>query len=143
MAKRINITITDNLFEKLQTVKENLNVSGVCQEAIASAVKIEELKQKGTVDMGTVIERLREEKRAFVQVYHVQGKEEALEDAKEIPYGDFVAISEGEDPRSLGRFDGRWFEDRLRSDPDFDINAFFEGWVEGIKEFWEDIKGKI
>lgn len=39
MAKRLNISISDDLYERLQAVKDNLNVSGVCQEAIEKAVK--------------------------------------------------------------------------------------------------------
>ena len=39
MAKPLGITIPDGLYKRLQTVKNRINVSGVCQEAIEQEVK--------------------------------------------------------------------------------------------------------
>jgi len=46
VAQRITSTIPDDLHERLQVVKEGINVSGVCQRAIYLAIQIEEIKAR-------------------------------------------------------------------------------------------------
>ncbi len=46
MAQRINISIPDELNEKMQLFKERLNISKLCQNAIQQAITIEELKDQ-------------------------------------------------------------------------------------------------
>lgn len=143
MAKTISITIPENLYKRLQAVKNFLNVSGICQEAIASAVKIEELKKEGTENMEIIIERLRAEKKAFVKDCKEKGFKAGLEGAKELPYQDMVALANGATPPD---YEG-WLEDEINDfrydDPSFDADSYVEGWDNGVKEFWKQVKNKL
>lgn len=58
MAQRITITIPDSLHDRLQAVKDQINVSVICQEAIMQAVGIEEIKQKQISKIEMLLQRL-------------------------------------------------------------------------------------
>jgi post-segregation antitoxin (ccd killing protein) len=143
MAKTLSITIPEDLFNRLQAVKESLNVSGVCQEAIASAVKIEELRKEGGDNMEAVIERLREEKKTHAEEYYAEGFEEGLRLGKELDYVTLLNIVMDEDPFYV--LDHLEYEVKdLRADnPRFDEEAYVEGMVEGIKEFYMQVEGDL
>ena len=143
MAKTISITIPENLHESLQAVKDSLNVSGICQEAIASAVKIEELKKGDTENMEIIIERLRAEKKAFVKDCKEKGFKAGLEGAKELPYQDMVAFANGATPPHYEGWLEHELEDFLYDDPYFDADSYEEGWHNGVKEFWKQVKNKL
>jgi len=45
MVKRINISVSDHLYEKLNLIKNNLNISQICQKALSEAISIQKNKQ--------------------------------------------------------------------------------------------------
>ena len=47
MVKRLNIAVPDELHEKLQGVKDEINVSRVCQEAIMKEIETVEINKNG------------------------------------------------------------------------------------------------
>jgi predicted CopG family antitoxin len=95
VAERITITLPNDLYERLQTVKDKLNVSGLCQTTIERAVTIEEIKLKDIAVMDKVVERLRLEKQEANQEWKETGLSHGLEDAQELSYDDSEQLKRG------------------------------------------------
>ena len=58
MVKRLNISVPDELYDRLQKVNESINISKVCQGAIMDKVATVEIAKSGDL-----IDFLRSEKR--------------------------------------------------------------------------------
>lgn len=141
VAERITITIPDGLHQRLQAVKENLNVSGLCQQTIEEAVTIEEIKRKDVPVKEKVIERLRLEKKVANKGWKEAGFTDGMKDAEELSYEDFRAIkATGEVPEETRNWViEKHFEYYDNPDEDY----FFEGWIEGALHFWNEIKDQL
>ena len=154
MTRRVNISIPDILYERLQAVKDKINVSRLCQEALISEVQIAELRPSG--DEEAIIARLQEEKKQYHQEYYDYGKKEGLKDAQNLSFSDFKVLDKisEEVARNSGSEIGatldktfawvRKVEEEL-SDKDrfFDSSLYWNGWVDGALEFWDGIKDKV
>lgn len=143
VAERITITLPNDLYKRLQTVKDKLNVSRLCQTTIERAVTIEEIKLKDIAVMDKVVERLRLEKQEANQEWKETGLSHGLEDAQELSYDDFRAIEKGE----ISEDNREWvleknFDDDAKPDSD-EFDVYLEGWTEGVLHFWDEIKNRI
>jgi predicted CopG family antitoxin len=143
VAERITITLPNDLYKRLQTVKDKLNVSGLCQTTIERAVTIEEIKLKDIAVMDKVVERLRLEKQEANQEWKETGLSHGLEDAQELSYDDFRAIKKGE----ISEDNREWvleknFDDDAKPDSD-EFDVYLEGWTEGVLHFWDEIEDQI
>jgi hypothetical protein len=61
VSNRLTIDVSDELFDRLQGVKDKFDVSEVCQDALYIRVKIEEYKQKGGREVGEMIKQISSE----------------------------------------------------------------------------------
>ena len=143
VAERITITLPNDLYKRLQTVKDKLNVSGLCQTTIERAVTIEEIKLKDIAVMDKVVERLRLEKQEANQEWKETGLSDGLEDAHELSYEDFRAIEKG----GISSDHRYWvlqknFNYDVQPDSD-EFDVYLEGWTEGVLHFWDEIKNRI
>ena len=163
MVQRINISLPDELFERLEKTKSALNdsVSGVCQKAIESEVSRQELLLKGFEKMENVIERLKLEKEEYGKQFEEDGYKDGLDDAKDMKYGELVDLYHSHEicarESSFSDWDTRfvykslawdsWLGDIIgdrESNYDiFDADAYLSGWFRGVVEFWDGIKGKV
>jgi hypothetical protein len=146
LAQRINITVPDELFKRLQAVKDRLNISRVCQEAIMGAVEMQELKMKDIPGIDKLVERLRAEKEEFGEMFRKQGVESGRKDALELDYGTFIAVERmGEhiDRDSLPDWLHEHLDELESDDPSFDRGEYLTGWVEGVTEVWEEVKDQL
>jgi len=154
MTRRVNISIPDNLYERLQAIKDKINVSKLCQEALLSEVQIAELRPSG--DEEAIIARLQEEKKKYHQEYYDYGKKEGLQNAKNLSFSDFKALDKisEEVARNSGceigaildkTFDWVCKVEAELSDKErfFDSSLYWKGWVDGALEFWDGIKDKV
>lgn len=141
VAERITITIPDGLHQRLQVVKEKLNVSGLCQQAIEQAVTIEEIKMKDIPVKQKVIERLRLEKEVANREWKETGLTDGTKDAEELSYDDFRALeATGEVPEETRD----WvIEEHFRYYDNPDETLYFQGWIEGALHFWNEIKDQL
>ncbi len=144
MAERITITLPTELHKRLQKVKDELNVSGLCQATIERAVKIKEIKQKKDISIvDKVVERLLLEKQEADQEWKETGLVDGLEDAQELSYEDFRAIEKGE----ISEENREWilernFDDDAKPDSD-EFDVYLQGWTEGVLHFWDEIKTRL
>lgn len=142
MAVRITVTIPDDLHQRLQIVKDALNVSRLCQEAIDNAVRIEELKRQESPSMNTLIERLKIEKQQHVAEWKEAGVEDGKKDALELSYEEFKGLEQNnsiDDEDLLG-----WIDDRhLQYTENPDREAYLDGWLQGVLSVWNEVKNSL
>jgi hypothetical protein len=158
VAERITITIPDDLHKRLQVVKENLNVSALCQKAIEQAVRLEEIKKMTDIPARErVIERLRIERQKSEEEWFDCGKSDGLKDAEDLSYEDFEQLWKLYDSKiEIQRYD-TWIE--LHRFPE-ELQEFLQGrmhgyspkpieysylagWIDGVTDFWDEIKDEI
>ncbi|MBW4523405.1 MAG: hypothetical protein KME16_27515 [Scytolyngbya sp. HA4215-MV1] len=140
VAQRITITIPDALHERLQRVKDSLNVSQICQREIERFVQIEEIKQKESPAMEKLLERLRIEKQQSDAAWKAEGVTDGKEDATDLSYDEFCQIeTEGLSEDLLD-----WIRNkRIRYLENPTEEAYLEGWKEGTLCVWKQVKEQL
>lgn len=162
MSHRVTIAVPDALFERLQAVKHNFNISSICQEALEMAITYEELKLQ-TEGQDNLVERLRAEKNVLLHKVHQEGYELGIRSSSKLSYKDFhhfervspLATSLDEEVLDyLWSFlDLKEYPQQARlHDPDFahllEVDpqtriAFAQAWLEGVLSVWQTIKTQV
>ncbi len=162
MSQRVTIAVPDELFERLQPVKQRFNISAVCQEALEMAVITQELKIQATEDEN-LVERLRAEKAVILHKVQQEGFELGIRSSSKLSYKDFrhfervnpVAAHLDEDALEyLWNFlDFKAYPQQARlHEPDFahllEVDPqsriiFAQGWVDGVLSVWQTIKNLV
>ena len=112
--------------------------------------------------MEATIERLRKEKIESEGDYVQEGKEAGLEWAKSAHYDELQFVQNwkpqpGDDPTRLNSDNLEGLEEHIQSIIEYDslmdfdicgkaneyIDKFVEGWIEGVKGFWNEVENKI
>jgi hypothetical protein len=162
VSQRLTIAVPEALYERLQKVKQELNISGICQEALNMAITLTELKID-SFDREKLIERLKLERKALLSQVKEKGFKFGLKTAQNLSYQDFKRIEHRSHiDVSLGEtaFEQMWefitshevhnemglTEDGLSGLlplSNENKGAFVEGWIEGVLSVWNDIKDKV
>jgi mannose/fructose/N-acetylgalactosamine-specific phosphotransferase system component IIB len=163
-AKRLTIAIPNGLYERLQTVKQEINISGVCQEALNMAITLKETQTQAlTFDHKQLIDRLKLEKKLLVAQIKEQGRKLGIQSAMTLSYKEFQRIerlSQGHVRIEASSFAGMWkllasrqpeqnmeFEgEELREMASLNEEnkaIFVEGWMEGVLTVWNQIKDEL
>ena len=161
MSKMTTISIPDDLHEKMQKWKGHFNFSRVFQDAIREKIERKENLQKrlenGGFDMEATVERLRAERDEADDDLFEEGKIDGLEWAKQSHYLSIKDMLEfdpemGELPDqpelSQEITDMIHGAENLAFEPnswvmDDATIKWAEGLVEGVKEFWSQVEGKL
>ena len=156
MSQKITISVSDELYDRLDKVKNCFNVSRLCQGAIEHEATRYELLEacREEENMDKVIERLRLEKEETKQEYHDMGYQEALkEDAKDMHYTELTVVANlipsqyALDIKNLPDAIVDWMADRFdeyrEDDKAFDQETYLQGWCEGVAAFFEQVRDKL
>ena len=167
MVQRINVSLPDDLFEKIQKYKNEMNLSGIFQEAVAAKVAKKEeyqnYKQKtgGKKKMEQIAERLKREKDRFETGSYDDGKKVGYSLAQTLSYEELQYVINTEDANAINVgedkyfseyfkeavFDEGLFEKRLVFTADGHYTDCFEdwlnGWIDGVKDFWIEVEDLI
>jgi len=149
MAKKITVSVPDELHERMMVCKDSFNFSQVFQNAISDLIQKREDFQKrlkGDENMNAVIERLKKEKEESENVLFETGKNEGLRWAKMSHYDELMVIVNVENDKipfqKLAEID--YGNEDFFSDQEHPIDENFEaGFVEGVKEFYDEIQAKL
>ena len=81
MVQRINVSVPDDLFEQIKNYKDDLNLSGIFQKAVAEKIEAKEKyrqfkEQKRGKSMQDIISRLKKEKEEFETSSYEDGRKE-------------------------------------------------------------------
>ncbi|WP_459923563.1 hypothetical protein [Desulfatiferula olefinivorans] len=162
MAKKITISVPDDLHEKMAEWKSALNFSKVFQTAVANMIrKKEALRHRinEEIDLASIIDRLKREKMEFENNVVENGKKDGLEWSKTAHYRDIqYALSWHPDDKPdkderLGDYfsqmltaysrklsvTGRQAQKRLNELS----RQYLDGWKEGVELFWNEVKDKL
>jgi len=155
MARRITITIPDDLYDRLQAVKGKINVSKASRlVGIMNAVELEEIKNAALSDKEKHIAGLRLQR---IECLRAAGKKYGIRDAAIMDYDDLISIAAvydnlhsagGESFSAYDELDGidvmGWLKDDLhdreRKFGQFDRDVYLRGWVDGVWAYWSAIK---
>jgi hypothetical protein len=162
MAKKITLSVPDDLHEKMKEWKPVLNFSKVFQQAVANMIrKKESLRQKlmEEIDLASVIDRLKREKTEFEHNIAERGKKDGLEWSKTAHYRELqyaLSWAPDENPAKDEQL-GDYFSQVLQKYKDW-ITAtgrqaqsrlnelslkYIDGWKEGVELFWNEVKDKL
>lgn len=162
MSRRVTIAVPDTLFERLQAVKRNFNISSICQEALEMAIKYQELKEQAQ-GQDNLVERLRVEKNVLLNKVRQEGFELGIRSSSKLSYKDYhhfervrpLAESLDEDVLDYlwsfldlkeypeqARLHDPDFAELLAVDPESRI-VFAQGWLDGVLSIWQAIKDKV
>jgi hypothetical protein len=167
MSKKISITMSDELHNRLSKVRDNFSISAICQEALDREIKIEELAKEGGNEE-TIIARLRLEKEKLQLSSRQEGQRIGIINAKNMPYTEIRAFVDLKDLyyyEKDGDYEGgesikslithlcttlpaekeQQFEDYFMGIrwEGKDLRQYFIGFVNGVVSFYESIKEKI
>ena len=154
MARKITLSIPDMLHEKLDEWRNSFNLSKMFQDAVSDAIQRKEEFQKRVsqeFDMPDVIFRLQKEKQAWVKQFYRLGRKEGERWGMSAHFEDLLYVLHIPDTYELVQdsrlkvyFDNtlnRYGVDRFTIDGKTDHKQMFlDGWKNGVKEFWNQVK---
>jgi len=171
MSERINISIPGELNERMSHFKDRLNMSRICQEAIAHVVRLEEIKAKAIPDIDSLAARLKEEKMQYGKDFIEKGFECGIKDAYGMSLDTFLEIQffrEGDYLGKLAENQMCTYEDMFSfaskktekslEDLENDNYAgdkwgletmlqptkfFVSGWLKGVGHIWDKVKPEV
>lgn len=157
MSERMTLTVPDELYARIQVVKGKINMSAVFQKAMEQAVTLEEIKMKALSSKEKAIERLRVERQKSEQEWLDCGKADGLKDAENLSYEDFEQIWALYESKHELEMHGLWIElhqfpedfhelleERMKQySPKPIKERYLAGWIDGVTDFWDEIKDEI
>ena len=158
MTKKITISVSDELHEKMMEWKDSFNFSQVFQNAISGLIQKKEDFQKrlkGDENMTAIIERLKKEKGESEHEWFEIGKDKGLQWAKLAHWDELMLIIDMEGNEipiekltEIESANEDWFDDEV-----FNLYPLFKGtkaygifeagFIDGVVEFYDEIKDKI
>lgn len=150
MTKRVTISISDELAERLEPWRSRINVSRVCAEALAKQVAVLEDLPKEVLELQEVISRLRQEKPESQGTDKRIGFEDGLAFARDCSYRELKRNVQAVDELRGTPFGFELPEDskadlteRIQDGEVIEAEPYVDGWVRGLMQFWGIVKGKI
>jgi hypothetical protein len=143
---RLNITVPEELYERVERWRDRINLSRVCQDAIARELEKLEQVPDEVRSMHEALTRLGREKAKVDRACFRKGVFDGLEWARSAEYPLL---------KRWGERDGNGaFEEILRGpaaesssqheeDPSWDAKPYAEGWMAGVQQFWERVKKNL
>lgn len=162
MAKKVTISVPDELYERMKEWRSTMNFSQVFQRSISSMIRHKEaLRQKihDELDLSSVVDRLKREKAEFEAGFVEEGKRAGLEWSRTAHYRELqyaLGWTPGKNPLAdehLGDYfsqvlkkhserfatTGRMAQKRIQ---EFTA-TYLSGWKEGVESFWNEVKDKV
>lgn len=162
MARKITISVPDELYEKMKSWKSFLNFSRIFQVAVSGIIqKKEALKSKvrNDTDLTSIVARLRKEKIDYELNLMEWGRKDGLEWCKTAHYREIqyaLCWRPRQNPHhdeQLGEYFFNKFEEYKKRLTSTGHNAqewlnlfsdrYVRGWKESVESFWEEVKDKI
>jgi hypothetical protein len=158
MSQRINISVPDELYQKIQHFKERLNMSRICRGAIIHAIHIEEMRDQVDEDIEKLATVFREERKESNRGFFKEGFKDGMKDALRMDYERMSSVAFAQED-SEEVFEAGASEDSLekRENAAFetatgiivgyaedDARYFYvEGWADGFSDVWRRVCEKL
>ena len=161
MAKRVTISVPDELHEKMNQWRASFNFSRIFQRAVSTMIQKRESFQeqvRTSLDLPAIVARLRKEKLEAESDFSETGRREGLAWSRTAHYQEIqyaLAWEPGEDPTRDATL-GDYFQEVFRTRPVLKAaglkdsagvealtRAFVRGWQDGVRHFWNEVKDRI
>jgi hypothetical protein len=141
---RLTISVPDELHRSLERFRDRVNISKICQDALAKEIaKLEQLP-RGALELEEMVDRLRNEKAAADRQWFAQGVTDGISWTRGTPYPELLAAA---DPaRQLGpegQAAVRVGMKRHRRSPGFDEESYVAGWRTAAAEVWARVRETV
>jgi len=163
MAKKITLTVNETLFSKIDQWRSSFNLSKLFQEAVSEAIKAKEefyRRLSGEEDLPQIVERLKSEKRVWLEKAHAEGEADGTAWAGRAHYKDLVATLalmaggtlDGAAGYSLPAAEDQCVEAWQKKgqlpgtgSPGLGEveQVYREGWRDGVRGLWEIVKDQL
>jgi len=156
LSQRLTISVPDELYERLQAVKDSLNISQVCQVAIEKQVKLLEIKSMSTDTKEKLIQRLKNTRQEFLEQEREKGADyaAAILESDSLTYRDFMTLKESFSLMNQGvklrlAYLPEWAREEIQNsveeqdDAILDEDMFLNGYLSTLQEAWEEVKGEV
>lgn len=158
MSQRINISVPDELYQKMQIYKERLNISRICQSAIRNYVMIEELYDQKEDRLDEMAIRFKKEREEYGKPFYEEGFKDGTNDGLQCDFQWMYTIwthrfeLSSEELFDMGCTKStrqKVENEELETDLDFFVifdhikDIYFDGWVMGFFGVWERVAKKI
>ncbi|MBI9081988.1 MAG: hypothetical protein JEZ11_00230 [Desulfobacterales bacterium] len=161
MAKRVTISVPDELHEKMNQWRTSFNFSKIFQRAVSSMIQKRESFQeqvRNSLDLTAVVTRLRKEKQETESDYSEKGRRKGLAWSRAAHYQEiqYALAWEPDDHPTRDAVLGDYFEEAFKVRPPLNVagkqgapetetltKAFVCGWQDGVREFWNEVKDRI
>jgi len=162
MAKKVTISVPDELYEKMIEWKSSLNFSRVFQNAVSGVIQKKEAltsKIRNEIDFSSVVDRLKKEKIDYEFNIMECGKKDGLEWCKTAHYRElqyaltWMPYNSPDRDEELGDYFSDMFEkykkrisaSGQKAQDWFSIfsEKYLSGWKEGVELFWSEVKDKL
>lgn len=159
MAKKVTLSVPDELHEKMNKWRTSINFSKAFQKTIKSIIsKKEDFNKRLLEDINFLdaLERLKKEKEDFEENYKSIGKKLGIEWSMAAHYTDLLYAVEwmpNEDPTKDAKL-GSYFSSivtqypflrtkKIFNEKNENLSKLVSGWKESVNDFWTEIKDKL
>lgn len=153
MAKKITLTVNENLFKQIDAWRSSFNLSRLFQDAVSEAIRRKEEFQhllSGSADIPRIVERLKAEKQDLFEKARTAGTADGSAWASRARYEELVAAvrsipgtTEAED-KAVRTWEAHH---RLAGTAgtlhDAAAAAFRDGWRTGVTSLWDLVKEQL
>ncbi|HQL00820.1 MAG TPA: hypothetical protein PK090_08605 [Smithellaceae bacterium] len=162
MAKKITLSVPDELYEKMKDWKSSLNFSQVFQSAVSGMILKKEAwtsKVRSEIDLSSIVARLKKEKNDLESNIAEWGKKDGLDWCKTAHYDELQYALSWIPPQNPDRDTelGMYFSEMFKkykkritasgrdAQERFSIfsEKYIKGWKEGVELFWREVKDKL
>ncbi len=153
---RITLSVPNELQVKMEKYKDVINFSKVFQETIAKKIDekdaFKERIKTGEIDVESIVARLKKQKAEDEERFFDDGVEEGFRWAQIVSYAKLVYAA--------GKFElnGSWYTDPILGEdlvelvtdqqgevemPKSLATCFLRGWLEGVRNFWNEVRHRL
>ncbi|MGD9938745.1 MAG: hypothetical protein AB7T74_02965 [Clostridia bacterium] len=163
MARKITLTVNETLFDKIDQWRSSFNLSKLFQDAVSEAIKAKEEFHRmlsGKEDIPQIVERLKAEKRGWLENARLDGEADGGAWAGKAHYADLISVVtliESSRPGQDGDATASAAEDlctelwekKHRSggtalmEPEDAKRAYRRGWRAGVTGLWDLVKDQL
>jgi hypothetical protein len=141
---RLTISVPDELRRALERYRDRINVSKICQDALAKEIaKLEQLP-RGALELEELVDRLRDEKAAADRQSFAQGVTDGITWTRGAPYEELLAAADPARPLGKeGKAAVRAGAKRHRGTAGFDEDSYLAGFRTAAVEVWARVKETV
>ena len=152
---RISISIPDKLMARLEPIKDSINISRLCREALDQRINAFEraARREGDVlDLDSLVLRLRQEKEASGVQFEEVGRQNAVAWLNAASYVEFKNVAEASDSSNMDKYKLPRAAFRDMKQVMGEANAGCEGapavtyktaWLDHVRSVWGNIGDRL